>query len=162
MTDPAIGLIFWTVIIFSLLLILLRKFAWKPINNAVKNREDSIRAALEAADKAKEEMEKLTADNEKVMQEARHERDLLMKEARVVKEKIIGEAKQKADVEAKNLIEQARISIQNEKISAINDIKDQVALLSVEIAEKIIREKLANDKDRKDLINKLLDDVKLN
>lgn len=162
MTDPAIGLIFWTVIIFSLLLILLKKFAWKPINNAVKNREDSIRAALVAADKAKEEMKKLTADNEKVMQEARQERDLLIKEARGVKEKIITEAKLKADAEAKKLMEQARIGIQNEKISAINDIKNQVALLSVEIAEKIIREKLTKDKDRKDLINKLLDDVKLN
>jgi F-type H+-transporting ATPase subunit b len=162
MTDPAIGLIFWTVIIFSLLLILLKKFAWKPINNAVKNREGSIRAALEAADKAKAEMEKLTADNEKVMQEARQERDLLMKEAREVKEKIILEAKQKADVEAKHLIEQARVEIQNEKMSALNDLKDQVAMLSVEIAERIIREKLVNDKAQKDLINKLLDDVKLN
>lgn len=162
MTDPAIGLIIWTVIIFSLLLILLKKFAWKPINNAVKNREDSIRAALEAADKAKVEMKKLTADNEIVLQEARHERDLLMKEAREVKEKIIGEAKQKADVEAKNLIEQAKVEIRNEKLSALNDLKDQVAVLSVEIAERIIREKLANNKDQKDLINKLLDDVKLN
>ncbi len=159
---PGIGVIFWTVIIFSILLILLRSFAWKPILNAVKIREDSIRSALKSAEKAKEEMHKLQADNEKIMAEARTERDKLMKEAREVKDSIIAEAKGKAEEEAKKLIESARQSIRNEKAMAISEIKDQVAGLSLQIAEKILREKLSNDTERKALIDRLLDDIKMN
>ena len=118
LVTPGIGLIFWTTIIFSILLFLLKKFAWKPINNAVKNREESIKAALSAADKAKDEMLLLQADNEKIIKEARNERDLMMKEAKELKEAIISEAKEKAEMEGKKLIEQARKSIQNEKSSA--------------------------------------------
>ncbi|MCK4920813.1 MAG: F0F1 ATP synthase subunit B [Bacteroidales bacterium] len=162
LVTPGIGLIFWTTIIFSILLFLLKKFAWKPINNAVKNREESIKAALSAADKAKDEMLLLQADNEKIIKEARNERDLMMKEAKELKEAIISEAKEKAEMEGKKLIEQARKSIQNEKSSAINEIKEQVAQLSVEIAEKILREELDNDQQQKALMNKLLDDIKLN
>jgi len=162
LTEPGIGLIFWTIIIFSILLFLLKKFAWKPINNAVKNREESIKSALEAAEKAKEEMKKLSADNEKIMKEAREEKDSLLKEAREVKEKIINEAKDKASAEAQKLIESARLSIKNEKQAAISDIKDQIARLSVEVAEKIIREKLGDDKNQKELIDRLLDDIKMN
>lgn len=162
LVTPGIGLIFWTIIIFSILLFLLRKFAWKPINNAVKSREESIRSALMAAEEAKEEMKELKADNERILKEARNERDLMMKEAKDVKEKIIAEAKGKAESEAKKMIEMARMSIQNEKASAISDIKKQVAKLSVEIAGTILREELKEDKTRKDLIDKLLDDVTLN
>lgn len=159
---PGIGLIFWTTIIFSILLFLLKKFAWTPINNAVKNREESIKAALSAADKAKDEMLLLQADNEKIIREARNERNIMMREAKEVKEAIIGEAKEIAEKEAKKLIEQARKNIQNEKLSAINEIKEEVAILSVEIAEKILKEKLGNDQQQKVLIDKLLDDIKLN
>ncbi|MCF8379267.1 MAG: F0F1 ATP synthase subunit B [Bacteroidales bacterium] len=162
LVTPGIGLIVWTTLIFLILLFLLKKFAWTPINNAVKTREESIRAALSSADKAKEEMLLLQADNEKIIIKARNERDSLLKEAKEVKETIIEEAKQKAESEAKKLIEQARTSIKNEKFSAINEIKEQVAILSVEIAEKILREKLANDKEQKDLLDKLLKDIKLN
>jgi len=162
LVTPGIGLLFWTVVIFSILLYVLRKFAWNPINNAVKNREDSIRSALKAADKAKKEMEKLQQENERIMKQARDERDVIMKEARDVKEKIISEAKDKADSEAKKLIELARLNIQNEKASAIAEIKEQVAKLSVEIAEKILREKLKDRKEGKELVDKLLKDVKLN
>ncbi len=162
LVTPGIGLIFWTTLIFIILLIVLRAFAWKPILNAVNTREDSIRSALLSAEKAKEEMEKLKADNEKILNEARSERDAIMKEAREVKEKVIAEAKEKAGMEAKKIIEQARISILNEKTSAIDDLKEQVAILSVEIAQKILREQLQEDKEQKELINRLLDDVKLN
>lgn len=162
LVTPGIGLIVWTVIIFSILLFVLWKFAWNPINNAVQTREESIRSALKAADKAREEIQKLQETNEKIMKEARKERELIMKEAKDVKEKIIAEAREKADADAKKLIEMARHSIQNEKIGAINEIKQEVARLSVEIAEKILREKLKDEKEGKELVEKLLKDIKLN
>lgn len=159
---PGIGLVFWTIIIFLTLLFVLRKFAWNPINNAVKTRESSIKSALKAADKAKGEMEKLKADNERIMKEARNERDAIMKDARDVKEKIIAEAKEKAEEEMKKMIEVARQNIENEKASAISDIKRQVAILSVEIAEKILREKLKEKEEGEELVGRLLKDIKLN
>ena len=162
LVTPGIGLVFWTIVIFSILLFLLKKFAWKPINNAVKNREESIRAALKAADKAKEEMQQLQTDNQKIIKEARGERDLMLKEAKEVKETIISEAKAKAEIEAKKLIEIARLNIESEKSSAISEIKEQVAKLSVDIAETLLREQLKDDKTRAKLMDKLLDDIKLN
>lgn len=162
LVTPGIGLVFWTIVIFSILLFLLKKFAWKPISNAVKNREESIRSALKAADKAKEEMQQLQTDNQKIIKEARGERDLMLKEAKEVKETIISEAKDKAEIEAKKLIEIARINIESEKSSAISEIKEQVAKLSVEIAETLLREQLKDDKTRAKLMDKLLDDIKLN
>ena len=162
LVTPGIGLIFWTIVIFSILLFLLKKFAWKPITNAVKNREESIRAALKAADIAKEEMMQLQTDNEKIIKEARGERDLMLKEAKEVKETIISEAKGKAEIEAKKIVEIARMNIESEKSSAINEIKEQVAKLSVEIAETLLREQLKDEKTRSKLMDKLLDDIKLN
>jgi F-type H+-transporting ATPase subunit b len=145
-----------------LLLLLLRMFAWKPILNAVKNREVSIKSALESAEKAKEDMKKLLAKNEEILKEAKGERDLMMKEAKEVKEKIISDAKEKAVLETNKLLELARQNIRSEKASAINELRQQVANLSVEIAEKILREKLAGDKEKKDLITRLIDDIKIN
>jgi F-type H+-transporting ATPase subunit b len=162
LVTPGIGLIFWTTFIFFLLLIILRIFAWKPILNAVKNRETSIKSALDSAEKAKEEMKKLLSKNEEILQKAKAERDLLMKEARDVREKIINEAKEKAQQEAAKLIESARLNIMNEKTAAIAEIKAQVATLSVDIAEKILREKLSQNKEQSALINRLIDDVKIN
>ncbi len=162
LVTPGIGLIFWTSFIFFLLLIILRIFAWKPILNAVKNREASIKSALDSAEKAKEDMKKLLAKNEEILQKARLERDAMMKEAREVKEKIITEAKEKAQQEGAKLIEAARLNIRNEKNAAIAEIKSQVAILSVDIAEKILREKLAQSKEQDALISRLLDDVKIN
>jgi F-type H+-transporting ATPase subunit b len=162
LVTPGIGLIFWTTLIFLLLLLILMKFAWKPILNAVKNREASIKSALESAEKAKEDMKKLLAKNEEILQEAKGERDLMMKEAKEVKEKIIHDAKEKAVLESNKLIEIARQNIQREKASAINELRQQVANLSVEIAEKILREKLAGENEKKGLITRLLDDIKLN
>jgi F-type H+-transporting ATPase subunit b len=162
LVTPGIGLIFWTSLIFLLLLVILRIFAWKPILNAVKNREASIKSALDSAEKAKEEMKKLLTKNEEIMQKARGERDLLMKDAREVKEKIINEAKEKAQAEAAKILESARQNIKNEKNAAINEIRAQVATLSIEIAEKILREKLAKDKDQDALISRLVDDIKIN
>jgi F-type H+-transporting ATPase subunit b len=160
LVSPDFGTLFWMLIFFSLVLFILKKFAWKPILNSLKNREKSIEDALLSAEKAKEEMAKLKSDNERILADARKERDLLMKEARVMKDKIIADAQDQAQQEAQKIVEAARLSIENEKKSAINDMKTQIAILSVSIAEKIIKEKLDTSK-QSDLINNLLKDVKL-
>lgn len=159
---PSVGLIFWTAVVFIILLVLLRSLAWKPILSAVKEREQSIEDALNAAKKAKEEMALLNAQNEKIMKEARAERDAILKEAREMKENIINEAKNSATVEANKLIENAKAAIQNEKASAMADIKNQVGQLSIEIAEKILTKELADKSAQVALVNDVIDQVKFN
>ena len=133
--DP--GLIIWTTIIFTLLLILLKKFAWKPILSAVDERNKSIEEALKSADKAKEEMALLNADNERILKEAKTQRDTLLKEAREIKEGIINEAKEKADKEAEKIIDSAKKQIANEKMKAITELKNSVAVLSIDIKREL-------------------------
>ncbi len=162
LTTPGIGLIFWTSIIFFILLILLRKFAWKPILAAVKNRENSIEDALKSAEKAKEEMAQLKADNEVILNEARMEKDKLLKEAREMKDKIINEAREKAIAEQNKIFEEGKLSIQNEIAAAETQLKNTVAKLSVDIAEKILKDELANKDKQEQLINALLKDVNVN
>ena len=159
---PSVGLIFWTAVVFIILLVLLRSLAWKPILSAVKEREQSIEDALNAAKKAKEEMALLNAQNEKIMKEARAERDAILKEAREMKENIINEAKNSATVEANKLIENAKTAIQNEKASAMADIKNQVGQLSIEIAEKILTKELSDKSAQVALVNDVIDQVKFN
>jgi len=162
LVTPGLGLVFWMVISFSVILFILKKYAWKPILKALKEREITIDNALKSADKAKEKMEQLKADNEKIIKEAKNERDNLLKDARQVKEKIISEAKEKANSEAKKIIEDAKVKIENEKEAAVDEIKNQIAGFSVEIAEKILKKKLEKSKDQKDLINELVDEIKIN
>lgn len=162
LVTPGIGMIFWTTLFFLVLLLILRRFAWPAILSAVHARNDSIRKALESAEKAREEMTKLQATNEKILAEAKAERDAMMKDARDVKDKIISEAKEKASEEASKLLRNAREAIQNEKASAITEMKEQMALLSVDIAEKILKQKLSGDKEQKALVEKLVDDIDLN
>ena len=159
---PSVGLIFWTAVVFIILLVLLRSLAWKPILSAVKEREQSIEDALNAAKKAKEEMALLNAQNEKIMKEARAERDAILKEAREMKENIINEAKNAAAVEGNKLIENAKTAIQNEKSAAMADIKNQVGQLSIEIAEKILTKELADKSAQVALVNDVIDQVKFN
>jgi F-type H+-transporting ATPase subunit b len=159
---PDIGLLFWTTLVFIIVLIFLRLFAWTPVLNAIKTRENTINAALSAAEKAKAEYAKLEQKNEKLLAEARSERDALIREAREIKDKIINEARENANAEVSRLFESARRSIENEKISAIAQIKEQVALLSVEVAENILRKKLSNTQEQKDYIDRLLDEIELN
>jgi F-type H+-transporting ATPase subunit b len=161
LTTPELGTIIWTTIIFLLLLVLLRAFAWKPILQALKAREESIKGSLESAEDARREMERLKADNETIMQEARAERDELLHEARDARDKMIAEAKKQAKTEADKIIEKARTGIEREKVMAINDIRNQIASLSVEIAEKILGEQLKDNKEQNKLIEKLLDDMNL-
>jgi len=162
LVTPAIGLVFWMVISFGIVFFLLKKYAWKPILTMLKERETSIQDALDAAQRAKQEMANLKSDNERILMEARNERDLMLKEAREVKEAIISEAKSKASAEADRLIKVSRDTIQNERRAAINEIKNQVAGLSIEIAEKVMRQQLASDEKQKALIADLLKEVKLN
>ena len=147
---------------FIIVLIILKKFAWKPILNALDNREKSIEDSLRSAERAREEMEQLKEDNKKIMAEARLERDNMLKDTKKTSNKILSEAKEKANEEAKLLIEATRELIENEKTSAVDEIRRQVAVLSVDIAEKILREKLKDDKQQKELVDKLMKDIKLN
>jgi F-type H+-transporting ATPase subunit b len=159
---PDVGTMFWMLLVFLTVMFVLTKFAWKPTLKAIQNRSKTIEDALKSAERAKEEMEKLQANNEKILAEARVERDLLLKDARSMKDKIINDAKEIAVTEAKGILESAKISINNEKAAAIAEIKNQVATLSVQIAEKILKQKLEEDQKQKDLINSLMKDMKLN
>ena len=157
--DFSFGLFFWQILLFILLLFLLKKFAWKPILDAVNSREEGIKEALEQADKARQEMAELKASNEKILKEARAEREQMLKEAREIKEKMINEAKEEAREQSNMLIEQAKVSIENEKMAAITDLKNQVAELSVGIAEKIIKSELSGKDKQLELIEKMLDEA---
>ena len=156
------SLVFWTTLFFIVFFVLLTKFAWKPILKAVKEREDSINNSLAEAENARKEMQNLKADNERILKEARNEREALLKEAREIRTNLIEEAKGEAQVEAEKLVTKAKESIDTERKAAINDLKNQVAELSVEIAEKLIKEQLASKDSQVKLVDNLLKDVKLN
>ena len=160
-SEFSIGLFFWQTVIFILLIFLLKKYAWKPILDAVNEREEGIKNALLSAEKAKEEMASLQSDNEETLKKARAERDLLLKEAREMKQQLIDEAKNEAQTEAKKIIAQAQTTIQNEKKAAISDLKNQVAILSIDIAEKVLKEKMSDDKTQMNLVKDLVKDVTL-
>lgn len=162
LVTPGIGLIFWQVVTFLVLLIILKKYAWKPVLNAIKAREERIKGALESAEEAKLEMKQLKADNEIIIKEAKDERNKLLQEARDLKTHMIEEAKTQAGDEAKKIIEGAKLKIESEKDAAISEIKELVATLSVEIAEKILKKELDDKKDQQDLIKSSLEDLKLN
>ena len=162
MLQPEFGLIFWTLLVFLIVLFLLTKFAWKPITKALKEREDSIEESLNSAEKAREEMAKLKAENEKLLAEAIVERDKRFKEAREASSRIIDEAKEKASQEGAKLIENAKEVINNEKQAALAEVKNQVASLSIQIAEKLLRKKLSDIEVQKELIDDLIKDISVN
>ncbi len=158
--DP--GLIIWTTIIFTLLLVVLRKFAWRPILTAVDERNTSIEKALKAADKAKEEMALLNADNERILGEAKMERDELLKEAREMKDKIVNQAKEQANIESDKILKLAKEQIINEKTKAITELKNSVGALSISIAEKILKSELSDKQKQDELISSSLKNSNLN
>ncbi|AXT61798.1 F0F1 ATP synthase subunit B [Aquimarina sp. AD10] len=160
--DFSFGLFFWQILLFVGLLLLLRKFAWKPILEAVNNREEGIKNALESAESARKEMQNLQADNERILNEARAERDGMLKEAKQLKENIIADAKAEAQTEADKIVAQAQATIESEKKAAIADLKSQVAGISVEIAEKVVRKELDNKDKQLELVESMLGDVTLN
>ena len=159
--DFSIGLFVWQTVLFLALLFLLRKYAWKPILGAVEEREEGIKNALEAADNAKKDMEALKADNERILREAKAERDSILKEAREIKETIITEAKTQATEEADKVLASAREQINNEKLAAITELKNQVADLSIDIAEKVLKSELKDADKQKELVNNALKEAAL-
>lgn len=159
---PSIGLIFWMTISFIVLLIILGKYAWKPILKALENRENSIQKSLDEAKNAREAMAKLTFQNEQILKEARIEREAILKEAREIKDKIINDAKDAATAESNKIIQSAKETINAERISAINQIKSEVADLSVDIAKKVLQKELSSPEEQKKLIDSLVNQAKLN
>lgn len=162
LVTPDVGLLFWTFISFAILFFLLKKFAWKPIVGTVNDREKSIKEALASAEAAKLEMQNLTADNERILKEARAEREMMMKEAREVKTKMIADAKEEAKESADKMITQAQAAIESEKKAAVAELKSQVASLSIEIAEKVMKSELSDSKKQLRLVEDMLGKATLN
>jgi F-type H+-transporting ATPase subunit b len=161
LVTPEIGLVFWTTISFLILLFLLGKFAWKPILGALNDRERFIEDSLSKAEAAKEEMARLTNENESLLKLARAERDQILTEARKVKEQMIVDAKELAHKEGARMIELARVEINNQKSIAMADVKNQVATLSLQIAEKVLRKQFEDQQKQDELVSQLLKEVKL-
>ena len=158
----SLGLFILQTALFIALIFLLKKFAWKPILDAVNEREEGIKNALQSAESAKKEMQNLKSDNEKLLADARAERDALMKEAREIKDKMINDAKTEAQTAGEKMIAQAKAAIESEKNAAMADLKNQVSSLSLEIAEKVLRDELSNKDSQTKLVEKMLGDAKLN
>ena len=162
LVTPDVGLLFWTFISFAILFFVLKKFAWKPIVGTVNDREQSIKDALASAENAKKQMRNLTADNERILKEARAEREMMIKEARDLKTKMISDAKEETKATTDKMIIQAQEAIENEKKSAMADLKNQVASLSVEIAEKVIKGELSNKDKQLKIVEDMLGEATLN
>jgi F-type H+-transporting ATPase subunit b len=160
--DFSMGLFVWQTVLFVTLIFLLKKYAWGPILSSIEDREQGIKDALDSAQNARQEMETLSADNQKILQEAKIERDSILKEAREMKESIISEAKSAASTEADKVIESAREQIQTEKLAAITELKNQVANLSIDIAEKVLKSELADKQKQKEFVEAALNDADLN
>ena len=159
---PDLGLVFWTTLSFLIVLFILGKFAWKPMLAGLKEREESITSALEQAETARKEMDNLKNDNEKLLQEARAERDKMLTEARETREAIVAKAESEAKEKGDRLVAKAKEEIQNEKLAAQTEIKNMVANLSIEIAEKIVKSQLSDNDKQKALVDSMIDDVILN
>jgi F-type H+-transporting ATPase subunit b len=160
--DFSFGLFFWQAIILVILILLMVKFAWKPIMAALEAREAGIADALVSAEIARKELLNLKADNQKLLDEARVERDAMIKEAREIKEKMIADAKSEAQVQGEKMIAQAKATIESEKNAAMAELKSQVSTLSIDIAEKILKSELANKEAQSKLVETMLNDAKLN
>ena len=159
LSEFSLGLFFWQLLLFVALLLLLKKFAWKPILDSVNERETSIKDSLSAAQKARDEMQAVQADNKRILKEARAERDALLSEAKNASTQMINQAKEDAKVEAEKITAQAQEMIQNEKKAAINELKNQVAQLSVDIAEKVLQTELKDKATQEKLVEELVKEI---
>ena len=162
LATPAVGTIIWTVFIFILFVFLLAKFAWKPVLKAIKAREEMIRGSLDAAAKAREEMLVLQADNEAILKKAREERDKILRDARLAYDKMMADAREKGVQEAEALVTRAKESIEREKNAALTEVKNEVANLAIEVASKVLGEKLKNADEQQRLIQRYLNEVETN
>ncbi len=159
---PHLGLIVWTVLAFLVVLFILKKYAWGAILKGLNEREANIANSIATADKVKSEMAQLKSENEALLVAAREERAAMLKEAKDIKDKMINDAKDEAKVQAGKIITDAQASIQNQKMAALTDIKNEVGKMVIEISEKILRKELSNKADQEGYIKKLADDIKLN
>ncbi len=159
---PSFGLLIWTLLAFLIVFFILKKFAWKPILNSLKEREHTIADSLATAEKVRAEMSQLKSENEALLAKAREERAQLLKEARDTKERIINEAKEQAKIEANKIVVDAQAAIQQQKMAALTDVKNQVGTLVIEVAEKVLRRELGNKTEQENYIRQLADEVKLN
>lgn len=159
---PSFGLIFWTLLAFIVVFLILKKFAWKPILNSLEEREKLISGSLETAERVKAEMAQMKSENEALLAKAREERSQMMKEARDTRDKIVNEAKDQAKAEASRIVAEAQQAIQQQKMAAITDVKNQVGNLVIEVAEKILRRELNNKSEQEQYIKQLSNEVKLN
>jgi len=162
MLSVSIGTVLWSSIAFIIVVLILAKLAWKPILASIREREDSIDDALKSAENARQELANLQSSNEELLREARAERDAMLKDARSTKDKIIADAKEKAEGEYAKILNSAKDDIRNEKLAAITELKKQVATLSIDIAEKVIRQELSDDLKQKEMIDRYLEEAKLN
>lgn len=160
--QPSPGLFVWTVIIFALFLTIMARFAFKPIQKALKQREDDIQKSLDEAKKAREEMANLKAENEQLLKLAQEERMKILKEANEAKETIISEAKNKAKEESQKIVASAKQDIENQRMAAITDIKNQVGTMAIAIAEKLLRRELEANSEQERLVKNLMEEMKLN
>jgi F-type H+-transporting ATPase subunit b len=159
---PGTGLILWSLIIFVLLFLLLAKLAWKPIIQSLKEREDTIQYALDSAEKARQEMAQLQTENENLLNVAREERDVILRQAREAANKLKDEATQDAKKAADKIVDDARAAINIEKQAALKEVRVQVAMFSIEVAEKLMKKNLSGDKAQKDLVEGFINELKLN
>ena len=157
----SLGLFVWQTLLFVALLLLLKKFAWKPILDAVNERETSIKESLSAAEKARDDMEAVQADNKRILKEARSERDALLAEAKTASIKIVNRAKEDAKAEADKITAQAQETIQNEKKAAINELKSQVASLSVDVAAKVLQTELKDQAAQEKFVSELVKEIEV-
>lgn len=162
MITPGLGLVFWMTLTFAILMFLLAKFAWRPILNALNERETSIVDALNQAKLAREEVQNLKAENERIIQEARIEKDNILREAREIRDRIVNEAKEVAKVEGDKMLEAAKTAIAMEKAAAVDEMKKQISTLSLDIAEVILKQKLNNTDAQNDLVSNFLENKNLN
>jgi F-type H+-transporting ATPase subunit b len=162
LVSPGIGLIFWMTLSFGIVLWLLGKFAWRPIMKSLREREEHIDSALHAADTARQEMQALKFSNEQLLKEAKEERDILMRDSRKVRDAMLEDAKIKANEEANRIVETAKASIEYEKMAAMTDLKNQLAQLSIDVAEKILKEELSKGNKQEEYLKRLTDNVKFN
>ena len=159
---PSFGLIIWTLLVFVIVFFILKKFAWKPILNSLSEREKNISDAILSTEKVKEEMKQLKNENEILLTKAREERAIMMREAKETRDKIITEAKEIARQETNRIIADAQGAINQQKMAAITDLKNQVGNLVIEVSEKVLRRELGNKEEQERYINQLADNIELN
>jgi F-type H+-transporting ATPase subunit b len=159
---PHLGLIVWTLLAFIIVLFILKKFAWKPILKGLHDREANIASSIATAERVRQEMAELKSENEALLATAREERAIMLREAKEIKEKIINDAKDEAKAQASKIITDAQLSINNQKMAAMTDLKNQVGKLVIEVSEKVLRRELSNKSEQEGYIRQLAEEVKMN